>query len=133
MSLILVMAHAPLASALKQCVEHVFPDDAHAVLTLDVPPDEHPLHTLQSARALLSQHPQQPVLVLCDVLGATPCNVATQLAKDKPIRVVAGVNLPMLLRTVCYRDQDPDALAVLAEEGASQGVMQVDTAPARRA
>ena len=51
MSLILVMAHAPLASALKQCVEHVFPDDAHAVLTLDVPADEHPLHTLQSARA----------------------------------------------------------------------------------
>jgi mannose/fructose-specific phosphotransferase system component IIA len=39
--------------------------------------------------------------------------------------------LPMLLRTVCYRDQEPDALAVLAQEGASQGVMQVDTAAAK--
>jgi PTS system mannose-specific IIA component len=131
MSLILVMAHAPLASALKQCVQHVFPDDAHAVLALDVPADEHPLQTLDAARALLRQRKHEPVLVLCDVLGATPCNVATQLAKDKPIRVVAGVNLPMLLRTVCYREQDPDALAVLAQEGASQGVMQVDTAAAK--
>jgi PTS system mannose-specific IIA component len=131
MSLILVMAHAPLASALKQCVQHVFPDDAHAVLALDVPADEHPLQTLDAARALLRERVNEPVLVLCDVLGATPCNVATQLAKDKPIRVVAGVNLPMLLRTVCYRDQEPDALAVLAQEGASQGVMQVDTAGAK--
>ena len=131
MSLILVMAHAPLASALKQCVQHVFPDDADAVLALDVPADEHPLQTLDAARALLRERVNEPVLVLCDVLGATPCNVATQLAKDKPICVVAGVNLPMLLRTVCYRDQEPDALAVLVQEGASQGVMQVDTAAAK--
>ena len=52
---ILIIAHAPLASALRQCVLHVFPDSADAVSALDVQPNAPPEESLAQARALMRQ------------------------------------------------------------------------------
>lgn len=133
-----LIAHAPLAQALHACAEHVFPDCAQDLIWLDVPPHEAPAHTLARAQALLSvpalpdqpdqpdQGAQPPTLVLSDVLGATPCNVAQQLLESHAERrLVTGVNLPMLLRTICYRHEGLDALALRAIDGAKAGVMTV--------
>lgn len=120
-----IIAHAPLAHALRECALHVFPDCGDDVLALDVPPHEPPEATLSAARALLAAQGQAPVLVLCDVLGATPCNVARRLVDDVQFRLVAGLNLPMLLRAVCYRAEPLEALAARAVAGAIQGVVQV--------
>ena len=70
---ILVIAHAPLATALKQCVLHVFPDAATVVMALDVQPNVPPDETLQQARLLAAQLGTGQVLVLTDIFGATPC------------------------------------------------------------
>lgn len=125
---ILLIAHAPLANALRECALHVFPDCADDVLALDVPPREPPEQTLAAARDLLARQGPASVLVLADVLGATPCNVAQRLVDDEHSRLVAGVNLPMLLRAVCYRSEPLAALAVRALAGATQGVVQVAAA-----
>jgi PTS system ascorbate-specific IIA component len=69
------------------------------------------------------------VLVLTDVLGATPCNIAQKIADHQQCKLVAGVNLPMLLRTVNYRHEGLDALVARALAGASQSIMQVAVAP----
>jgi PTS system ascorbate-specific IIA component len=70
------------------------------------------------------------VLLLSDVFGATPCNVAQQLNDGLKTRLVAGANLPMLLRSVCYRHEALEALAARALAGGTQGVMPVgSTAP----
>ena len=66
---ILIIAHAPLASALRDCAMHVFPDCAQAVVAIDVPPYEPPEDTLATAMQQL-QSPQD-TLVLTDVMGAT--------------------------------------------------------------
>lgn len=130
MTAILVIAHAPLAHALRQCALHVFPDCAAQVLALDVPPSEPPEDTLASARVAVAQLAPQPVLVFTDVFGATPCNVAQKLVDGARTRLVAGVNLPMLLRTVSYRHESLDALVARALTGGTQGIMQVAvTAP----
>ena len=131
---LLLIAHAPLAHALRQCALHVFPDCADVVLALDVHPNEPPEDTLAAARILLAQQDPGPVLVLTDVFGATPCNVAQRLVDGEPprpdSRLIAGVNLPMLLRAVSYRAEPLDALAARALAGGTQGVMQVTvTAP----
>ena len=63
--------------------------------------------------------------MLTDVFGATPCNVAQRLADGVHVRVVAGVNVPMLWRSLCYLGEPLDALVARAVSGASQGVMQV--------
>ncbi len=133
MNNILLVAHAPLASALRECALHVFPDSADAVLALDVLPHAAPEDTLAQARALMARPSTESVdgtLVLTDIFGATPCNVALKLVDGVRSKLIAGVNLPMLLRTVCYRQEPLDALVSRAMIGATQGVIQVAlTAP----
>jgi PTS system ascorbate-specific IIA component len=64
------------------------------------------------------------------VFGATPCNVAQKLVDGVNSKLIAGVNLPMLLRTVTYRHEALNALTARALAGGTQGVMQVAvTAP----
>ncbi|MGQ3168600.1 MAG: PTS sugar transporter subunit IIA [Hydrogenophaga sp.] len=131
---ILIMAHAPLASALRQCVLHVFPDSEDAVSALDLQPNVPPEESLAQARALMRQMRLPQTLVVTDVFGATPCNVAQKLIDGINSKLVTGVNLPMLLRTVSYRHESLDALISRAMIGATQGVIQVAvTAPQNQA
>jgi mannose PTS system EIIA component len=127
---IFIIAHAPLASALRQCVLHVFPDSAARVVALDVQANMPPEETLAQARIMLAQLGTPDTLVLVDVFGATPCNVAQKLVDGVHTKLITGVNLPMLLRTVSYLHESIDALVARALVGATQGVMQVAvTAP----
>ncbi len=127
---IFIIAHAPLASALRQCVLHVFPDSASGIAALDVQPNMPPEETLAQARIIMSQLGTAHMLVLADVFGATPCNVAQKLVDGVNSKLITGINLPMLLRTVSYRHESLDALVARALIGATQGVMQVAiTAP----
>ncbi|MFM6992831.1 MAG: PTS sugar transporter subunit IIA, partial [Rhodoferax sp.] len=75
---ILIIAHAPLASALRACVLHVFPEVEQSLSALDVQANEPPTDTLAIARMVVEQLNAPSVLVLTDVFGATPCNVAQQ-------------------------------------------------------
>ncbi len=127
---ILIVAHAPLASALRSCVLHVFADSSDSVRALDVQPHLPPEESLAQARVLMQQFNEPSLLVLTDVFGATPCNVAQRLVDGVRSKLIAGVNLPMLLRTVSYRHESLDALVSRALVGATQGVIQVAvTAP----
>ena len=79
---------------------------------------------------MLEQLGTEQALVLVDVFGATPCNVAQKLVDGERTKLITGVNLPMLLRTMSYRHESLDALVARALIGATQGVMQVAvTAP----
>jgi PTS system mannose-specific IIA component len=137
MNSILIIAHSPFAQALRRCALHVFPDCEQAVVALDVLPNVSPEETLAAARITLEQQlnaPRSQVLVLADVFGATPCNVAQKLVDGVRSRLVAGVNLPMLLRTVSYRHEPLDALVSRALDGGARGIMQVAiTAPQNQA
>ena len=127
---ILLIAHAPLASALRSWAMHVFPDCAAAVEAVDVPPHEPPEQTLLRAQQALQRLGGEQVLLIADVFGATPCNVAQRLNDGVHTRLVAGANLPMLLRSVCYRHESLEALALRAQSGGAQGIMPVgSTAP----
>lgn len=127
---ILLITHAPLAQALHACAAHVFPDCAAELLVLDVPAHEAPEATLAAAQALLAAAPALPqTLVLTDVLGATPCNVAQRLVQARSdCSLVTGVNLPMLLRALCYRHEALDTLVSRAVDGGKAGVMRVENA-----
>ena len=124
---LLLIAHAPLASALRQCVLHVFPDNPGGVVALDVQPNMPPEETLAQARILFHQLGTSHALVLVDIFGATPCNVAQKLVDGVTSRLVTGINLPMLLRVISYRHEALDMLVARALAGGTQGVMQVAT------
>lgn len=124
-----IVAHAPLASALKECASHVYAGCPQRLLAFDVAPDAAVEAAAQEALVALRQAASDgSALLLVDVFGATPSNIAqrlTELAGDLKLKIVAGVNLPMLLRSVCYQDESLEALAARAAAGAIQGVIQV--------
>ena len=122
---IVIIAHAPLATALQQCVAHVFSDRVQDVVAVDVQPQASVAQSLALARQAAERFAQAPLLLLTDVLGATPCNVARQLQVGRSARLLAGVNLPMLLRAVTYQHEPLDELAARALQGGTQGVLQV--------
>ena len=125
MAAVLLIAHAPLASALLSVAGHCYEEKGHLFEAIDVEPTMSPETVESLARAALARLNAPEVLVLTDVFGATPCNVAQRLADGVNIRVVAGVNVPMLWRSLCYLGEPLDALVARAVSGASQGVMQV--------
>lgn len=122
---LLVIAHAPLASALRTVAQHVYPDCAASLLALDVAPDMSIESAHLQARELLEQLQPKEVLILTDVFGATPCNVAQRLADGARVKVVTGINVPMLWRALCYSGESLDSLVSRALSGAAQGAMQV--------
>jgi PTS system ascorbate-specific IIA component len=131
---ILVIAHQPLASALEQSARHVFSRDPrcanYRLRALDVEPDADPALLEERARALLAETDDgNGVLVLTDCLGATPANVAARLAQAGKVEVVAGANLPMLLRALCYCESTLIELAEKAIAGGARGIAPVGPTP----
>ena len=131
---LVLIAHAPLASALAASASHVYtcaPERAEAqVQVFDVLPDQDVSAAIAHARALVAAADAgSGVLVLTDVFGATPGNLASQLAEPGRVAVIAGVNLPMLLRALCYRDGGLAETVDKALAGGTQGVVQVSTTP----
>lgn len=122
---ILIIAHAPLASALKSVAMHTYPDCARKIEALDVDAADTVDAVETRARVRLQRVLAPDAIVFTDVFGATPCNAALRLADNPRVRVLAGVNVPMLWRCLCYETDALDALVARAISGATQGVMQV--------
>ncbi|QIL20024.1 PTS fructose IIA subunit family protein [Thermomonas sp. HDW16] len=78
----------------------------------------------QASAALRRVDGGQGVLVLTDLYGATPSNIATKLARlGTPVRRVSALSLPMLLRVMNYADLDLDELPAVAAAGARNGAI----------
>lgn len=130
MNAVLLVAHAPLAHALRQAALHVLPDAACDVLAVDVEAEAPPEQSLALARAALARLGRRAgVLILADVIGATPCNVASRLVDPPRVELLAGVNLPMLLRALSYRGESLGMMIERAVAGGVQGIRAV-AAPA---
>lgn len=123
MTTLVVLAHAPLASALREVAAHAFPEGVSALRCIDVQPEQ----GLEEVELQLRQATagSGPVLVLCDVFGATPCNAALRVVDGVRVRAVAGVNVSMLWRVLCYSAEPLETLVTRAVDGAAQGIMQV--------
>ncbi len=128
MTRLMIVAHAPLASALKSVAMHAFPEAASSVVAIDVQPSDQPESVVQKMRAALPAGIQ--ALVLCDAVGATPCNAAQRLARDGHVHVLAGVNVPMVWRALCYAQEPLAELTQRALSGAEQGVKAIPQAGA---
>ena len=123
----LIIAHAPLASALKAVAEHTFPDCAGVLAALDVTRDMSIDDVETRARELLERVRTPEALIFTDVFGATPCNIAQRLPNlGVRMHCVSGLNLPMLLRVLNYPEQSLDELAQTAASGGRGGIV-VDT------
>ena len=131
MPALFLIAHAPLASALRAAARHAFPELSEGLAAYDVRPEASPEQTAREVISALEALGEGEVLVLADVFGATPCNIVRGLCDDerRELRVAVGVNVPMLWRAINHRDRPLDELLGIALDGARNGVMAV--APTR--
>ncbi|RMD79214.1 MAG: PTS fructose transporter subunit IIA [Gammaproteobacteria bacterium] len=119
---LLLITHGRLGEALLETAEQMLGVCPLAAAALAVGRDEDPEALRRRARELVARLDQGAgVLVLTDIFGSTPANVASAL-QGPGVRVVAGLNLPMLIRVLNYPGLDLEGLAAKAESGGRDGV-----------
>lgn len=124
---IFLVTHGTLGEALIQCACHVLNKRPPQIVQLGLSAQDDPLDILPQARQMLGWTDSgYGVLVMTDIFGATPGNVATKLIDPGRVEAVAGVNLPMLLRVLTYRERDMDTLLKRAVSGGCEGVLHIE-------
>lgn len=121
---LLIIAHGSLGESLIDCASHVLGKTPPQVLSLAVGTHDDPSELLPAAQALVKELDSgQGVLVLSDVYGATPCNMVIKLLSPGHVEGVAGVNLPMLVRVLNYREAGIKKCVEKAISGGRDGVV----------
>ena len=91
---------------------------------LSVKPDSDPDAVLREAQhSIVGLNRGAGVLVLTDMYGSTPSNIATHLVNERQVKVIAGINLPMLVRVLNYPQLDLHQLADKALSGGRDGIL----------
>jgi PTS system ascorbate-specific IIA component len=123
---IFLVTHGSFGESLIQNVCHVLNKRPPLIAQLGVAAQDDPHDILPLARLLLKEvDGGDGVLVMTDVFGATPGNLALKLLEPGHIEGVAGVSLPMLLRALTYREKGMETMLQKAISGAHDGVMKL--------
>jgi mannose PTS system EIIA component len=123
---ILIIAHGTLGESLIHCASHVLNKRPPHLRQLGVTAQDDPLLLLPQARALVKELDSgSGVLILSDMYGGSPSNIAAKLLIPGRVEGVAGVNLPMLIRALTYRDKTLATLLVKAVSGGCEGVLRI--------
>ena len=127
---VLLITHGNYGVDLLASASHVLgrplPQTGHLAVSVKDDPDA----MLREARRLLkSLDDGSGVLVMTDMYGATPCNIATQLIAEGNVEAVSGVSLPMLVRSLAYRDAPLAKVREKAIAGGTEGVVYINSDP----
>ncbi|WP_334108879.1 PTS sugar transporter subunit IIA [Methylobacillus sp.] len=121
---ILIIAHGTLGESLIHCASHVMGSRPPLLRQLGVGTHDDPVMLLPQAQQMIKELDEGlGVLILSDVYGATPCNLVTRLLQPGHVEGVAGVNLPMLVRVLTYRNGSIMNLVEKAISGGRDGVV----------
>ena len=124
---ILIVSHGAFGESLIHCASHVLGKRPLYVRQVGVTVHDDPEALLPVALGLVRDLDQgQGVLVLTDICGATPSNLATRLLVPGRVEGIAGVSLPMLVRALTYREQPLDAVVGKALSGGTEGVVRLN-------
>ncbi|HEY0336733.1 MAG TPA: PTS sugar transporter subunit IIA [Burkholderiales bacterium] len=123
---ILIIAHGTLGESLIHCASHVLNKRPPRLKQLGMTAQDDPLLLLPQARALVKELDMgSGVLILSDMYGGSPSNIAAKVLIPGRVEGVAGVNLPMLIRALTYREKPLATLLSKAVSGGCEGVMRI--------
>ena len=123
---ILLITHGTLGESLVQNVCHVLNKRPPLLAQLGVSAQDDPLDILPLARILVNEVDEgDGVLILSDILGATPATLTLKLLDPGRIEGVTGVSLPMILRALTYRKNEMKILVQKAVSGGRDGVINL--------
>ncbi len=123
---ILLITHGSYGEALVQNACHVLNKRPPQLNQLGLSAQDDPLDLLPLARQMLHLVDDgDGVLLMTDIFGATPSNLALKLLETGRVEGLTGVNLPMLLRALNYRDKGMATLLVRARDGGRDGILNM--------
>ncbi len=112
---ILLITHSTFGEVLIQNISHILGQRPHNLNSLDIFPEDNPEEISEIATSLINKMYEQnnclQILIFTDLFGSTPSNIAQKLLEKYQdnsqikIKAISGLNLPMLLRVIFYRDQ----------------------------
>ena len=124
---ILNVYHGAFGESLIHSASHVLGKRPLFLRQVGVTVHDDPEATLPVAEDLIRFLDQgQGVLVLTDIYGATPSNIAARLLKPGKVEGLSGVNLPMLIRALNYREESLESVIEKALSGATDGVLRME-------
>ena len=123
---VLIISHGTLGESLIHCASHVLNKRPPRLKQLGITAQDDPHQLLPQARKLVKELDEgDGVLILSDMYGGSPANIAAQLLIPGKVEAVAGVSLPMLIRVLTYRDRDLPTIVIKAISGGCEGVLRV--------
>lgn len=124
---ILLVTHNGLGNSLLDCVHHVTGRIPPHLMSLSVLAEDDPQAKETEGLALIRLLDKgDGVLLLTDIYGATPSNIARRLCQPGHVEAVAGVNLPMLLRVACGPDLSLHEMAQRALQGGRECIVAMN-------
>jgi PTS system ascorbate-specific IIA component len=122
---ILIITHHEIGHALVNALKTTYGNSLPLPLeTFEVRPDADPDKLLPQLKTLIKSLDQgEGVLILTDLFGSTPSNIAYELQKAQHIRIVTGLNLPMLIRVMNYPALPLSELTEKAMKGGQAGII----------
>lgn len=123
---ILIISHGTLGESLIHCASHMLNKRPPKLRQIGVTAQDDPALLVPQARTLIKELDEgNGVLVLTDMFGGSPSNIAAKLVIPGRVEAVAGVNLPMLVRALTYRDKSLSVMVTKAISGGCEGVLRV--------
>ena len=121
---ILIVAHGSLGESLIDCATHVMGSRPTLLEQFGIDTHGDPFTLLPAMQKVVQDLDEgDGVLILSDIYGATPCNIVSKLLEPNHVEGIAGVNLPMLVRALTYRNGDLGKLAEKTLSGGQEGVI----------
>ncbi len=123
---IVVIAHSEIANSFAYCVEHILAKRVDCLHILAVRKTEDTDDVYFRARELIDKvSHDNDVLILADLFGATPCNIAQKLVVKGKVELITGLNLSMLIRAITYSKSDLATALAKSLEGAKSGIIHI--------
>jgi mannose PTS system EIIA component len=123
---VLIITHGTLGESLIHCASHVLNKRPPRLRQLSITAQDDPLQMLPLARTLVKELDEgDGVVILSDIYGGSLSNIAAKLLIPGKVEGVAGVNLPMLIRVLSYRDKPLQTLITKAVSGGCEGVVRI--------
>jgi len=123
---LLLVSHPGIASSVIENANHIWPGNQPELDYLEVPFDADTQAMQTAFQEKLHKLDQgDGVLIICDIAGASPCNITAAKNSHQLVRI-CGLSLPMLLKAYNYQDQPIDELACLVIEAGNKSILQLE-------
>ena len=123
---VLIITHGTLGESLIHCASHVLNKRPPRLKQIGITAQDDPMLILPQARKLVKELDEgSGVLIMTDMYGGSPSNISAKLLVPGKIEGVAGINLPMLIRVLTYRDKPLATIVTKAVSGGCDGVVRI--------